>query len=146
MRGNWRGVTVRTGLCANRAVRKNVIQKRETLLSESFHHAGRHQAGFSVGKIDDSIFSVYFFYVILICQKRPMTAHKVTVQDACQFFHSAVKFNLTVFRMENDFMNITGSFKKENIIIIYADFSSADLGSIDLMRLVGLKRIAFHCM
>ena len=40
-------------------------------------------------------------------------------------------------------MDITVSFKKENIIIINADFSSTDLSSIDLMYLVGLERIAF---
>ena len=38
-------------------------------LSESFHHACGHQAGFPIVKIDDSVFSVYFFYVRFIYQK-----------------------------------------------------------------------------
>ena len=75
-----------------------------------------------------------------------MAAYKAIVQYAFQFFYGAGKFDLAVFRMESHFMDITGSFKKENIIIIYADFSSADLCSIDLMCLVGLERVAFHCM
>ena len=45
--------------------------------------------------------------------------------------------------MENDFMDVAGSFKEENIIIIYAYFSSAGFNGIDLMRFVGLERIAF---
>ena len=48
--------------------------------------------------------------------------------------------------MENDFMDVAGSFKEENIIIIYAYFSSAGCNGIDLMRFVGLERIACHCI
>ena len=36
-------------------------------------------------------------------------------------------------------MNIAGGFKKENIVIIYADSSFARLDSIDFMRFVGLE-------
>ena len=48
--------------------------------------------------------------------------------------------------MKNDFMDITGSFKKDNIIIIYADFSIAHFNCIDLMCLVGLEGLAFQCI
>lgn len=48
-----------------------------------FHHACGHQASFSVGKMDDSIFSVNFFYIIFVYQKCPMATHKIAVQYAC---------------------------------------------------------------
>ena len=41
-------------------------------------------------------------------------------------------------------MDITGCFKKENIIVVYADFSSVDFYGIDFVRSVGLECIAFH--
>ena len=50
---------------------------------KSFHHACGHQASFSVGKMDDSIFSVNFFYIIFVYQKCPMATHKIAVQYAC---------------------------------------------------------------
>lgn len=56
-----------------------------------------------------------------------MAAHKTVAQYVCHFFHRAGKFNLTVFRMENDFMDIAGSFKKENFIVIYADLPPASM-------------------
>lgn len=43
-------------------------------------------------------------------------------------------------------MNISGSFKKENIAVIYADLPSTGLDSKDFMYLVGLERIALHCV
>ncbi len=48
-----------------------------------FHHACGHQASFSVGKMDDSIFSINFFYIIFVYQKCPMATHKIAVQYAC---------------------------------------------------------------
>ncbi len=48
-----------------------------------FHHACGHQASFSVGKMDDSIFSVNFFYIIFVYQKCPMATHKIAIQYTC---------------------------------------------------------------
>ena len=48
-----------------------------------FHHACGHQASFSIGKMDNSIFSVNFFYIIFVYQKCPMATHKIAVQYAC---------------------------------------------------------------
>ena len=48
-----------------------------------FHHACGHQASFSIGKMDNSIFSVNFFYIIFVYQKCPMATHKIAVQYTC---------------------------------------------------------------
>ena len=38
----------------------------EIVSKKLLHHACGHQASFSVRKIDDTVFSVHFFYVIFI--------------------------------------------------------------------------------
>lgn len=38
-----------------------------------FHHTRGYQAVLTIGKINDPVFRVYFFYVIFIYQNRPLT-------------------------------------------------------------------------
>ena len=67
-------------------IKQNNFNMNMTVLKiflKPFHHACGHQASFSVGKMDDSIFSVNFFYIIFVYQKCPMATHKIAVQYAC---------------------------------------------------------------
>ena len=92
------------------------------------------------------VFDVHLFYVIFIYQKRPVAAHKVIAQCVRQLFYRAGKFNLAVFSVENDLMDIAGGLKKENVIIIHADFPSAEPDSTGLMCPAHMERMAFHCI
>ena len=49
--------------------KKELLQDVGKLLSESFHFSCGHRAGFSIGKIDDAVFRVCFFYVLFVDQK-----------------------------------------------------------------------------
>ena len=62
--------------------------------------------------MDDPVFGVYFLYVLFVDQKGSVAAHKIIAKCLEQIFNGAEKFNLSILRMENDFMDVAGSLKE----------------------------------